>query len=166
MKSRFILLFLLLVLIGQVAVADELTSEKTQDIKSLMNVTGGIAKQFAAASSQQIFQALKTSRSEIPDRALAVIEKELIALFEEKMAAPGLMEKVISIYDKYYTHEEIRELLAFYQSPVGKKALITMPIVVNESLLAGQIGGQTLGPEMKKRVIAALEKEGLAPKGH
>ncbi len=93
MKSRFILLFLLLVLIGQVAVADELTSEKTQDIKSLMNVTGGIAKQFAAASSQQIFQALKTSRSEIPDRALAVIEKELIALFEEKMARPVLWRR-------------------------------------------------------------------------
>lgn len=165
MKSRFVLLFLLLV-VGQVAVADELTSEKTQDINRLMNITGGIAEQFAAASSQQIFQALKTSRSEIPDRALAVIEKELIVLFKERMAAPGLMEKIISIYDKYYTHEEIRELLAFYQSPVGKKALVTMPIVVNESLLAGQISSRTIGPEMKKRVLTALEKEGLAPKGH
>lgn len=162
-----ILLFLFSGLIGQVAIADELTAAKYSDIKRLMDVTGSanIAKQFASAISQQIFQTLKTSRPEIPDRALAVMDKELMALFSEKLSAPGgLMDHIIPVYDKYFTHQEIRELLAFYQTPIGKKSILVLPKVVGESMMAGQRWGQSLGPEIEKRVIPALRREGLLPK--
>ncbi len=133
-----------------------------------MDVTGSanIAKQFASASSQQIFQLLKASSPEIPDRALAVMDRELMALFSEKMSAPGgLMDQAIPVYAKYFTHQEIRELLAFYQTPIGKKAILVLPKVVNESMMAGQRWGQSLGPEIEKRVMTALRREGLLPKG-
>lgn len=167
MLNRFILMFLLLGLIGQVAIADELTTAKFSDIKRLMDVTGSanIAKQFASASSRQIFQTLKASRPEISDRALAVVDKELMALFSEKMSAPGgLMDQIIPVYDKYFTHQEIRELLAFYQTSIGKKVIFVLPKVANESMMAGQRWGQSLGPEIEKRMLTALRREGLLPK--
>ncbi len=133
-----------------------------------MDITGSanIAKQFTSASSRQIFQTLKASRPEISDRTLGVIDRELMALFSEKMSAPGgLIDQVIPIYGKYFTHQEIRELLAFYQTPAGKKTILVLPKVVNESMMAGQRWGQSLGPEIEKRVMAALKREGILPKG-
>ena len=113
-----------------------------------------------------IFQALKASRPEVPDRALEVMDRELMALFSEKMAAPGgLMDQVIPVYHKYFTHQEIRELLDFYQTPIGKKAIMVLPRVVSDSMVAGRRWGESLGPEIETRVRAALEREGLLPKG-
>jgi hypothetical protein len=168
MLHRLILMLLLSAFIGQVALADELTTAKKEDIKRLMEVTGAtnIAKQFASAISQQIFQTLKAAGTKIPDRALAVMDTELTSLFSEKMSVPGgFIDQIIPIYDKYFTHQDVREMLAFYQTPIGQKAISVLPAVTNECTLAGQRWGQSLGPELDQRVLSALKREELLPKG-
>jgi hypothetical protein len=93
------------------------------------------------------------------------MDRELMALFSEKMSAPGeLIDQVIPVYDKHFTHQEILELLAFYQTPIGKKTILVLPKVTNESMLAGQRWGQSLGPEIERRIINSLTREGLLPK--
>lgn len=168
MFRRLILTFIFASVIAPLATAEELTKAKTSDIKRLIEITGStnIAKQFAAATSRQMFQMLQASNSEIPERALPIMEKELVALLSAKMVAPGgLVEKVVPVYHKYFTHKEIQELLAFYASPVGKKTIQVLPSVINESMMLGQQWGQSLGPEIGQRVQAALKREGLLPKG-
>ncbi len=165
------LLLLLLILFGgfcSQAVADELTPAKKADIKRLMEITGSvnIGKQFAAATSEQMFRMMKSEHPEISDRAFAVMNNELVAFFSEKMSAPGgIMDQLIPVYAKYFTHREIRELLAFYDTPTGRKLILSMPKVVNESMQLGQKWGESLGPELEQRVMAALDKEGLLNKG-
>lgn len=163
---RFVLAVVLSSCLGQAAIAEEISPSKLADIKKLMEITGSanIARQFAGMVSQQVFQMLKTSRPDIPAHAVDVMNKELLALFSERMSVPGgLTEQIIPIYDKYFTQTEIKELVAFYQTPIGKKAIAVLPKVVNESMMAGQKWGQSLGPEIDKRVKAVLTKEGLMP---
>lgn len=163
---RFVLAVVLSGCLGQAAIAEEISPSKLGDIKQLMEITGSanIAKQFAGMVSQQVFQMLKTSRPDIPAHAVDVMNKELLQLFSERMSVPGgLTDQIIPIYDKYFTQSEIKELLAFYQTPIGKKAISVLPKVVNESMLTGQKWGQSLGPEIDKRVKAVLTKEGLMP---
>lgn len=165
MHYRLILTLLLASLFSQAAAADELTNAKRSDIKLLMEMTGStnIAKQFAGTISQQMFRTLKSARPDIPDRALAIMDKELLALLSERLSAPGgLVDQVIPVYDKYFTHAEILELIAFYQTPVGQKAIQVLPRVVSDSILAGQRWGQSLGPEIQKRVTEALKKDGMS----
>lgn len=148
------------------AFADELTAAKRSDIRKLIDATGGsqIASRFAAAMTQRMFSTLKAEQPDLPDRALAVVERELADLFTEKVDAPGgLLDDVVPIYSKYFSHAEIKELLAFYQSEVGRKAIAVLPQVANESMLAGQRWGESMGPEIQRRVDAALKKEGLLP---
>lgn len=169
MLRRFILMFFVSSLVTSVASADELTKEKIADIKQLMEVTGAgkIASQFGTAMSQQMFQILKSTRPDLPERALVVMEQELTSLLTEKMAAPGgLIDIAIPIYGKHFSHAEIRELLAFYETPIGKKSIEVLPAVMNESVAAGQEWGQKLGPEIRERVLAALKREGLLAGPH
>ncbi len=150
--------------ISQRAIADELTPAKRSDIQRLMTVTNSAvtAKQFAAASSQQLFKVFKIAKPEISDRTLGIIEQELMGLFSEKISASGgLFDQVIPIYSKYFTHQEIRDLLAFYETPIGKKTISVMPQLINESMISGQKWGDSLGPEIKDRVLAALKREGI-----
>ena len=75
------------------------------------------------------------------------------------------MRFLYPVYDKYFTHQEIKELMAFYETPSGKKAILVLPTVINEAMGIGQGWGQALGPEIERRVNAALTREGLLPKG-
>lgn len=146
--------------------ADTLTPAKRADIARLISMTGGsnIAGQFAAIASKQFFTMLKASQPQIPDRAIAVMEREMNALFTEQIDAPGgLTEMVIPIYDRHFTHEELRGIIAFYETPAGRKAITVLPQVMQESMLAGQRWGQALGPEIERRVLQALRREGLLP---
>jgi len=166
MLNRIMLVVLMSCALGRVAAADDLTAAKAADIRRLMEITGAanLGIQFGTAVSRQMFQALKAARPDLPDRAMTVIEKEINSLLGEKISTPGgLMDRIIPIYSKYYSQEEIRELLAFYQSPIGRKTIQVLPKVLSESMVAGQQWGQSLGPEVQKRVMAALQREGLLP---
>lgn len=162
------LLFAALLLFSLEASADALTPEKRADIRKLMEITGAsnIAQQFVSAASQNLFRSLKEARPDVPDRAFEVMHRELTALFAEKLQAPdGLLERTIPVYDKYFTHAEIRELLAFYQTRLGMKTVAVLPKVVGESMVLGEKWGESLRPEIERRVGAALRREGLLPPG-
>lgn len=167
MFHRWLFSVLLVALVVNTAPADDLTPAKTHDIKRLIEMTGGtnVAKQFSSAITQQLFQVLKSAKTAIPDNALQVMEQEISTLITANISAPGgLVDQVVPIYNKYLTHPEIKELLAFYQTPLGEKIRSVLPQITHESMLAGQQWAQKLIPEIDKRVEESLKREGILPK--
>ena len=155
---------MLAVLCAFSARADELTPAKKDDIRKLIVITGNakIAEQFAGAVTKNVTDMLTAARPDIPQRVFVVINQELTKLFKERMDAPdGLVDMTIPIYARYFSHAEIRELLTFYQSSIGQKAITALPNVMAESMAAGRKWGQSLGPEINRRVAATLKKEGI-----
>ena len=130
-------------------------------ITELMRITGSaqLGLQFATAVSQDMGRQLRQARPDIPDRAIAVVNQEVLKLFEERV--DGLLERVVPVYEKHFSPAEIDDLLAFYRTPTGRKAIAVMPAVMNESMAIGQSWGRGLGPEIGRRVQAALKREGI-----
>lgn len=150
----------------QPARAEELTAAKRADITRLLEVTGSlnIGKQFAAVVSRGMFDMLRQTNPNFPETALAIVEQEAGAVVAERLDGPdGFVALVVPLYHRHYTHAEIRQLLQFYASPLGKKMIAVMPQLLQESMAVGQAWGQSLGPEIGQRVEAALRKEGLLP---
>jgi uncharacterized protein len=144
--------------------ADELTPAKRADIKTLMELTGayGIANQFADLATGQVVRGLKAKNPNFPQKGIDVIRDELTKLFKEEMSAPGgLAEQMIPIYGNHFTHGEVKDLVTFYKSPLGNKLYKEMPLVLRESLQAGQQWGNTLGPKIDSRLRARLKDEGV-----
>ena len=49
----------------------------------------------------------------------------------EKMKVPDFAGIYVPLYDKYYTTDEIKALVAFYESPIGQKSLqVQTPMVL------------------------------------
>ena len=71
-----------------------------------------------------------------------------VAAIEEKRYAPRVSELVdmtARIYASHFTEAELKELLAFYQSPIGRKALVEEPTVLERGHdSCRRMGGQSV----------------------
>ena len=72
-----------------------------------------------------------------------------------------LTELIIGLYHKHFTGDEIKEMIRCYSTPLGKKTIAVMPVLMSESLQAGQQWGQSLGPDIQARIQSRFKKEGF-----
>lgn len=66
-----------------------------------------------------------------------------------------LEEDMVSIYDSYFSENEINDLIEFYQSSTGKKFLKTSPDIMKETM---DIMLTKYMPDMQKRIAEKLEE--------
>jgi uncharacterized protein len=150
----------LLIACATPALAEELTAEKRADIEELLQMTGALAigRQLSGAVVQQMTQLLRKARPDIPQRVLDVLPEEIDGVIQDNTAA--FKEMMIPLYHKYFTGAEVKEMIRFYSTPLGKKTIETMPALLNESFEIGQKWGQSLGPTIHARIQARLREEG------
>lgn len=147
---------------------EELTPEKSADILALMRQSGSdkVAVALGVALARQITSAVHAARPDIPKRALQVVERELAQMLRERMDGPnGMLARMVPVYADAFTHDEIRQMLEFYQSPVGRKAVLMGPQLMVQGQRIGQQMANELKPEMRERLAAALKREGVTLKG-
>ena len=79
----------------------------------------------------------------IPD----AVWKEFVLVAEDEMkkSASELTEPLITIYDTNFTTEEIKQLVAFYGSPVGHKMVTQMPEIMQQTVAMAQAWGERVG---------------------
>lgn len=93
---------------------------------------------------------------------------KLIDLFLEKFMSraneefPKLVEAVIPIYDKYLSDEDIKGLIQYYQTPLGKKTLSVLPMIFAEMQSQGQKLGERIGRESMVQVLSEHPELGKA----
>jgi hypothetical protein len=68
--------------------------------------------------------------------------------------------EVATLYAQHFTEEELKEILAFYQSPVGKKVLQEQPKVVDGSMKFAQDWANKLSEEVTAKMRDELKKRG------
>ena len=146
------------------AAADNITPAKRADIEKLMRITGppDVAKQMSNFFINQMSQAIKASRPDLPAKTYRILIEEINRVIEEQMTAKGgFLDMVIPIYAKHFSHEDIKGLLKFYQTELGKKTIKTYPLILQESMTLAQDWSKSLGPLIKKKVNQRFQKEGI-----
>ena len=67
-----------------------------------------------------------------------------------------LLNLMLPIYKKHLTETDLIGVIAFYETPVGKKFAEKAPLITLESMLAGQEWGKQLG----EKIVTKLKAEG------
>ncbi len=143
---------------------DELTLEKKEAIKELLQVTGvlQITELFGSAITQQMFQVLIKSKPDIDPKAFDIVREEVEALMHEELVVKeSLYPFMYPVYHKYLTLEETNELIRFYKTPLGQKTISVMPKMTQEGMKAGQAWGQSIDLKFQQRVSDRFKKEGI-----
>lgn len=143
------------------AAAEDLTPQKRADIERLLEMTGSAAlgKQMAVQMVTQMTHMLHQARPDIPQRVLDMLPGEIQAVIEDNM--DGFRALTIPLYHKYFSGDEIKQMIQFYSSPLGQKSIQVMPALMSESMALGQQWGRSLGPAIEERVKSRIRKEGF-----
>lgn len=61
---------------------------------------------------------------------------------------PRFIEQLVPIYAAHFSTAQLQQLVAFYESPLGRHLADAQPHVTVESMQAGQLFGAALGAEV------------------
>ncbi|GAB4451556.1 MAG: DUF2059 domain-containing protein [Armatimonadaceae bacterium] len=125
--------------------------EKIQAIRQLIDLTGG-----GKALRQQIDQSIDAQKAMSAESG---IPPEFWDKFRRRLKVEVLVEALIPVYDKHYTLDEIQAIIAFYQTPVGKKLVEKSSVIMQESYEVGAAYGQKVGEEIAHEMQAEAGKD-------
>jgi hypothetical protein len=106
----------------------------------------------AALSDKEKAEKLAEVDKMVP-KAVAAVTKVL----EDPKVTDEMMAEVVPLYARYFSPDEMKQLAAFYRTPIGKKSLSVMPQLMGEGM---QVGQRVIAPRINK-VMQELNQQQL-----
>jgi hypothetical protein len=123
---------------------------KLDDIRKLLTLMGQ-----AKIGQQVLDQMIPAMKESVPHVPAGFWEG-----FRKEAKPDELFERLVILYDKHFTPSEIKELVAFYESPVGKKLVAQMPVVNREFVAAQQAWTQALAEKVSSKLGVSEARHG------
>jgi|SRR5688572_17999836 len=124
------------------------TGPKADDIRKLLVMTG--SAQLGAQVMAQLMQSMKKAMPNVPERFWADFQKEV--------RTDELIDLIVPVYDRHLSHDDVKALIKFYETPSGKKFVSVLPQITQESMAAGENWGRGLAERVISRLKAEEEK--------
>jgi uncharacterized protein len=128
---------------------------KEADIRSLMDMVGARAmvRDAAAQNAKEIRENLIAT---VPanDRGQQFVDA-FVADYQKRFNPEEVAGQLVGIYDRHFTDDELKGLMEFYGSPLGRKFAVEMPKITSEI----QAANHAAGTRVAKDVLADLPNE-------
>jgi uncharacterized protein len=121
-------------------------SQRRADIIKLLQITG--AGDIGAKVLNQIICSFRQAKPTVPEKFWQD--------FRDSVNQDSLLELCIPIYDKALTDNEIKKMIKFFESRIGKKFIDILPHVTEQSMMKGEEWGQ----EISARIAKKLDEQG------
>ena len=96
---------------------------------------------------EQMVGQLKYSMPNVSDENWAKVKEDV---FDKQITE--LNKKLVPIYKKHFTLDEIKNIVAFYQTETGKKLAQKNGVIAQESMAIGQQWGMQLGQAIQNYI--------------
>ena len=144
------------------AAADpKISAEKREVISELMEICDAMVNidQMFDRSMMSYYQELERQNPHIPKRALVILKEEVSVAFHEHHRE--LRDLQIVLYDRHFTLDELKEMVAFYQTPLGRKITEVTPLFSEETVTAMSAFNERI-VQLPPRVQERLRDEGIS----
>jgi hypothetical protein len=71
-----------------------------------------------------------------------------------------LLDMIARTYAKHFTEQELKDIVAFYKTPAGKKMIAQEPAAIQESLTAAQTWANEFSDVVLQRFRTEMQKKG------
>lgn len=142
-----ILFTLLVILTATATQAQSKTYSAT--LKKYLEVSGSMGA-FKTAITQMM-GSFKNMNASVPQEVWTELENEF-----KSTSMDELVTMLAPVYEKHMTEADLNEIIKFYSTPVGKKMAEKTPVIMQESMQAGQQWGMAVG----QKVMAKLKEKG------
>ncbi len=151
MKS-FLCTLMIVAALGQMTVARASEETHRQAAEALLNLMD-----MDKLMSESIDQMLEMQVKQNP--AIGQFKDEMKKFLSKYMSWSAMKGDMVKIYMSEFTEQELKELLAFYQTPLGKKTVAKMPKLMAKGAELGQQRVQEHLPELQKAIQEQATKK-------
>jgi uncharacterized protein DUF2059 len=127
--------------------------QKEADIRRLLNVMGSrVAATQLMGDMEKSIKPLLTSSlppGEYRDRLVQLFFEK----FQSKLDPEMMVDLAIPVYDKYLSDADVRGMIEFYSTPLGKKMVQVLPQLMSECGENGRKWGEGIGRESMIEVL-------------
>lgn len=120
---------------------------------------------FEVLHVEQVVSQMSTNMAGMMAKMAPCVPASYWQSFADPAATQQLLGRMVPVYQRHFTAEDIAGLLKFYQSPLGKKVITEMPQTMAEGMQIGQVWGRARGEAMVKALQqkGALDTQGRCP---
>jgi hypothetical protein len=154
-------LFVALLAPVSAARADQLEPNAIDKAKEMLTVTNELE------AMDTMLGLVSQSMESLIERANPGHEKE-VRDFMTKYYMPEVRRRLPEFGDlmaeewaRYFTAEELDQLIAFYRSDIGQKLIALQPKLMQDGLHLGQAWGEKVAREVYQKMMPWLKKQGL-----
>ncbi|MCP1375513.1 DUF2059 domain-containing protein [Dyella lutea] len=122
------------------------TQASAKQVKELMGLFG----------TERMFQQMNAQMAAMMGRQLPCVPASYWNGFLDGQATRELGAKLVPIYQRHFTEQDVRGLLKFYRSPLGKKLLLEQPSIMAEVMQMGRQWGE----QRAQAMITGLQQNG------
>lgn len=138
---------------GRTAAA-KIDPAKEADIRGLLDLVGTKALITQSLDSMSTSMRPVLSNSLPPGDYRDKLVDLFFVKFNSKIDVQHFLDMAVPIYDKNFSHDEIRGLLQFYQTPLGQKTITVLPSLSAELQQQGRKWGEQMGRQCMLEVLA------------
>ena len=142
-----LLFFLLSLAAAEPAKPAPVDPGKEADIRKLMKITG--MSELGSGVAKQVMGTFREAYPKVPESLWADLAK--------RMDPASVTTLTVPVYNAHFSADEVKQLIAFYESPLGKKVLKELPGVTAESMEIAETWGYKTG----ERMAGELEAKGF-----
>jgi len=106
----------------------------------------------------QQFKPVITKGNPAAERDYDALAPTMMEMLNARM--PELVAALAPVYAGNFTADELRQLTAFFRTPVGQKYLQKAPALVQEAMTIGNKFGEQMASDVQNRMIEELRKRG------
>jgi len=74
----------------------------------------------------------------MPQEGIDAIRAAVSKWYDSEIKFGEIQPKMVDIYVKDFTEDDLKQIVAFYETPVGQKAIKTLPSVMREGAMVAQ----------------------------
>jgi uncharacterized protein len=177
LKTALIMAALVVGLAATAAAQETISAEKRALIKEMIMVTDvektgdlmlkAMIAQFENEAPERIAESVNARTDLTPQerqklrQEMAVeaarFTKRFSELVREKLNWPQLMEQLMyPVVNKYYTEDDLKNMIAFYKSPTGRKVIEVMPQMMTDVMARSN---EIVKPQFDKIAQQILDEE-------
>ncbi|HEY6448699.1 MAG TPA: TonB family protein [Acidobacteriaceae bacterium] len=120
-----------------------ITPEQTQELMQLTGLT--------TLQRKMIDGLMPTLRQSMPP----YMPQDVLTDFEGRLVGGDMQALIVEAYQRHFSSEDADAMIAFYQTPAGRRAILMLPVLMKEL----QEGEAQLGQETMRKVLEAHHLE-------
>ena len=117
----------------------------TKTLNTMFEVSGAYAQY--TVGIEQMMEVMRSAYPGIENASWDALKDEFL-----NTSSQELVEMLTPVYRKHLTEQDLKDLIAFYQTPAGQKYAAVSPQIMAESMQVGQAWGMSLGEKFAKKL--------------